>query len=249
MKILVCVSNVPDTTSKINFTSDKKEFDKTGIQWIINPLDEVVLNKAIEIKQKQQDVEISVANVGASYTESVLRKALAIGADNAFRIDTEPKDSFSTAKEIANLVKNQGFDLVLCGAVSIDYYGNSVPAILAEILNFSFVNSCLNLQIEGKNIQASRDRNGNEEFITTSLPAVVAAKKGLVEDKNLIIPNMRSIMSARMKPLSVETPIHVDVFVENLEFESMPLRGEVKMFSEENLDELINILRQEVKVI
>lgn len=249
MKILVCVSNVPDTTSKINFTSDKKSFDKTGIQWIINPLDEVALNKALEIKQRQQEVEVAVINVGASYTESVLRKTLAIGADKAFRVDIEPKDSFSTAKEIANLVRKQEFDLVFCGEESIDYHGNSVPAILSSLLQFTFVNSCLSLEVNAQDIRASRDRNGNEEFITTTLPAVVSVKKGLVEEKNLIIPNMRSIMSARMKPLSVETAIDSEVFVENVKFESMPLRSEVKMFSEDNLDELVQVLHQEAKVI
>ena len=141
MKILVCISSVPDTTSKINFTADKSAFDKNGIQWVINPLDEFALTKAVKLQES--GATVTVLNVGGAETEAVIRKALAIGANDAIRINMEPKDSFSTAKEIAAVAQNGGYDLILCGKESIDYNGGSVPGMLAQLLNIPFVNACV----------------------------------------------------------------------------------------------------------
>ncbi|AZI68195.1 electron transfer flavoprotein beta subunit/FixA family protein [Kaistella daneshvariae] len=247
MKILVCISSVPDTTSKINFTADKTAFDKNGIQWVINPLDEFALTKAIKLQAN--GATVTVLNVGEASTEAVIRKALAIGANDAIRINTEPKDSFSVAKEIANVAKDGNYDLILCGKESIDYNGGSVPGMVAQLLDQPFVNACVGLEINGTEATAVREIEGGKETISVKLPAVIAGQKGMVDEKDLIIPNMRGIMSARTKPLQVVEPSSTEVRVEALSYDSVPARAAVKMISPDNLDELVRLLHEEAKVI
>ena len=247
MKILVCISSVPDTTSKINFTADKTAFDKNGIQWVINPLDEFALTKAIKLQE--QGATVTVLNVGDAGTEPVIRKALAIGANDAIRINAEPKDSFSVAKEIANVAQNGGYDLILCGKESIDYNGGAVPGMVAQMLNQPFVNACVGLEVNGNEATAVREIEGGKETISVKLPAVIAGQKGMVDEKDLIIPNMRGIMSARTKTLTVSEPLNNEVKVSPVSFDSVPARAAVKMVSPDNLDELVRLLHEEAKVI
>lgn len=248
MKILVCISSVPDTTSKINFTADKSAFDKNGIQWVINPLDEFSLTKAIQL-QAAQGATVTVLNVGSAETEPVIRKALAIGANDAVRVNMEPKDSFSTAKEIAAVAQNGGYDLILCGKESLDYNGGSVPGMLAQLINVPFVNAAVGLEVEGSEAKVVREIEGGKETIAVKLPAVIAGQKGLVDEKELIIPNMRGIMSARTKPLQVVEPVSAEVKVEGVSFDSVPPRAAVKMVPADQLDELVRLLHEEAKVI
>lgn len=248
MKILVCISSVPDTTSKINFTADKSAFDKNGIQWVINPLDEFALTKAIKL-QESQGATITVANVGDVATEAVIRKALAIGANDAVRVNVEPKDSFSVAKEIANIAQTGGYDLILCGKESIDYNGGAVPGMVAQLLNQPFVNGCVGLEVNGSEATAVREIDGGKETISVKLPAVIAGQKGMVDEKDLIIPNMRGIMSARTKPLQVQEPTFSEVKVVGVSYDSVPQRAAVKMVTPDNLDELVRLLHEEAKVI
>ena len=247
MKILVCISSVPDTTSKINFTADKTAFDKNGIQWVINPLDEYALTKAIKLQT--QGATVTVINVGEATTDPVIRKALAIGANDAIRINTEPKDSFSVAKEIANVAKDGNYDLILCGKESIDYNGGAVPGMVAQLLDQPFVNACVGLEINGMEATAVREIEGGKETISVKLPAIIAGQKGMVDEKDLIIPNMRGIMSARTKPLQVSEPVSSEVRVEAVSYDSVPARAAVKMISPDNLDELVRLLHEEAKVI
>ena len=248
MKILVCISSVPDTTSKINFTADKSAFDKTGIQWVINPWDEFALTKAIKL-QESQGATVTVLNVGDATTEPVIRKSLAIGANDAVRVNVEPKDSFSVAKEIANVAQNGGYDLILCGRESIDYNGGAVPGMVAQLLNQPFINACVGLEINGTEATAVREIEGGKETISVKLPAVIAGQKGMVDEKDLIIPNMRGIMSARSKPLVVLDAASSEVKVEGISYDSVPQRAAVKMVSADNLDELVRLLHEEAKVI
>ena len=248
MKILVCISSVPDTTSKINFTADKSAFDKNGIQWVINPLDEFSLTKAIKL-QESAGATVTVLNVGDATTEPVIRKSLAIGANDAIRINAEPKDSFSVAKEIANVAQAGSYDLILCGKESIDYNGGAVPGMVAQLLNQPFVNACVGLEINGAEATAVREIEGGKETISVKLPAVIAGQKGMVDEKDLIIPNMRGIMSARSKPLTVNEPTNSEVKVDAVSFEAVAPRAAVKMVSPDNLDELVRLLHEEAKVI
>ena len=247
MKILVCISSVPDTTSKINFTADKSAFDKNGIQWVINPLDEFALTKAVKLQAS--GAKVTVINVGEADTEAVIRKALAIGADDAIRVNIDPKDSYSTAKEIAAAAQAGGYDLILCGKESLDYNGGAVPAMVAQLLNQPFVNAAVGLEVNGGEITAVREIEGGKETVSVKLPAVVAGQKGLVAENELIIPNMRGIMSARTKALQVLEPTSSEVKVQGVSFDSVPARASVKLVSADNLDELVRLLHEEAKVI
>ncbi|MDB4297249.1 electron transfer flavoprotein subunit beta/FixA family protein [Flavobacteriaceae bacterium] len=248
MKILVCISHVPDTTSKINFTSDSSEFDPTGVQFVINPYDEFALTRAIWF-QEQQGATVTVVNVGSANTEPTLRKALAIGANDAIRIDAEPTDGFFVAQQIAEVFKNGGYDLILAGKESIDYNGGMVPGIIASLLDIEHINACVETTIEGTNGTAKREIDGGLEVVNFTLPAVIAGQKGMVEEKDLKIPNMRGIMMARKKPLTVVAPIDGTTTTKTANFEKPEEKGACKMVDANNIDELISLLHNEAKVI
>ena len=205
MKILVCISCVPDTTSKINFTNNDTDFDTNGVQFVINPNDEFGLTRAMWFKEKN-NASIDVINVGEQSNESVLRKALAIGADRAIRIDSKAIDSYQVAKNISNFIKEKSYDLIIAGRESIDYNGSMVPGMISEILNINFITNCVSLEINGSNATAKREMEGGIETLTCELPLIIGGQKGLVEESDLKIPNMRGIMQARQKPLDVIAP-------------------------------------------
>ena len=248
MKILVCISHVPDTTSKINFTDNNSKFDKNGIQFVINPYDEFGLTKAVMLKEQNQ-ATITVICVGEPTVEPILRKALAIGADKAIRINHDPKDSYSTASEITNYIKSNSFDLIIAGKESSDYNGGAVPCMIADMLNIPFVNACNGLIISGDNIELSREIDGGIENIKVQTPVVIGGQKGLVEESELKIPNMRGIMTARSKPLEVIEPTENKILTQSVSFEKPPLKGDCKMIDENNVSELINELHNVAKVI
>ena len=242
MKILVCISHVPDTTSKINFTDGDTKFDTNGVQYVINPNDEFGLTRAMWFKEKQ-GAQVTVVNVGGPETEPTLRKALAIGAD------AEAKDGFQVAKELANIVSDGGFDLVIAGRESIDYNGGMVPGMIAALTNANFVTNCISLEVDGTNATAIREIDGGKETVATSLPLVIGGQKGLVEESDLRIPNMRGIMMARKKPLSVVEPINATAETNSVKFEKPVPKGAVTLVDADNLDELINLLHNEAKAI
>lgn len=248
MKILVCISHVPDTTSKINFTEGDTKFDTNGVQFVINPNDEFGLTRAMWFKEKQ-GATVDVVNVGGPETEPTLRKALAIGADAAIRVNTAATDGFSVAKQLANVVKNGGYDLVIAGRESIDYNGGMVPGMLAAMLDANFVTNCIGLEIDGTSVKAVREIDGGKETVSTFLPLVIGGQKGLVEESDLRIPNMRGIMMARQKPLTVADPVTSEAETSSVSFEKPAPKGAVKLVSPDNLDELVNLLHTEAKVI
>jgi electron transfer flavoprotein beta subunit len=248
MKILVCISAVPDTTSKINFTADQKSLDTSGIQFVINPNDEFGLTRAVWFKE-QQGAEVHIATVGEASVEPIMRKALAIGADKAFRIDTHPTDGFLVAQALSEQIKKETYDLVICGRESIDYNGNMVPGLIASHCGYSFINTCTGLTIDGDKAAATREIDGGSETLETSLPLVIGAQKGLVEESDLKIPNMRGIMSARTKPLEVVTPSNPKALTEDLSFEKPASKGEVTLIKEGYIDQLIELLHKEAKVL
>ncbi|MBK0370648.1 electron transfer flavoprotein subunit beta/FixA family protein [Flavobacterium agrisoli] len=248
MKILVCISHVPDTTSKINFTNGDTEFDTNGVQYVINPNDEYGLTRAISF-QEQQGATVTVVNVGGPETEPTLRKALAIGANEAIRVNATPTDGFFVAKQLAEIIKNGNYDLVIAGKESLDYNGGMVPGMTAGILDFNFLNSCTNITVDGTNVKAIREIDGGKETVSTTLPLVIGAQKGLVEEKDLRIPNMRGIMTARTKPLTISDPVEAPINTKAVKFEKPAPKSAVKLVSPDNLDELINLLHNEAKVI
>ncbi|WP_152285573.1 electron transfer flavoprotein subunit beta/FixA family protein [Flavicella marina] len=246
MKILVCISHVPDTTSKINFTAENAEFDSNGVQFVINPYDEFSLARAMWFKEKQ-GASVTVITVGDASTEPSLRKSLAIGADDAIRIDAQATDGITVAKQLAEVIKSNAYDLILTGRESIDYNGATVPGALATLLDYNFINACVGLEIEGTSVTASKEIDGGTETLGTELPAVIAGQKGLVEEKDLRIPNMRGIMMARKKPLQVLPGIEATSSTKDVSFEKPAEKSACKIVT--SVDELIDVLHNEAKVI
>ena len=246
MKILVCISHVPDTTSKINFIEDDTKFDTNGVQFVINPNDEFGLTRAMWFKEKQ-GATVHIANVGGPETEPTLRKALAIGADEAIRINTAATDGYSVAKQLAHVIQEGGYDLVIGGRESIDYNGGMVPGMIAKLIGANFVNTCISLEVEGNEATAIREIDGGKETSKTSLPLVIGGQKGLVEESDLRIPNMRGIMQARSKPLHVKEPIAANAETTATQFEKPAPKGAVKLV--DNVTDLVDLLHNEAKVI
>jgi len=248
MKILVCISNVPDTTSKINFTNEDKLFDTNGVQFVINPNDEFGLTRAIWFQEKNQ-ASVTVVTVGDNTCDPILRKCLAIGADKAVRINANPSDGYSVAKELSTICAKDNYDLIICGRESIDYNGGMVPGMLAQMLNTPFVTNCISLDIEQNKAFAKREIDGGVEKVSCMLPIVIGAQKGLVEESDLIIPNMRGIMQARQKPLEVLESCNAKSKSEINKFQKPESKKGVKLVDPENLDELISLLHGEANVI
>src|SRR6478736_306229 len=245
MKILVCISHVPDTTSKINFVDNNTKFDTTGVQFIIGPYDDYALARAIELKEAAgAGASVTVLNVGLADTEPTIRKALAIGADDAIRVNTEPTDSYFVASQIAENAK--GFDLILMGRESIDYNSGVVHAIVGEMLGLPSVSPVMKLELDGTKAKLAREIEGGKETLEVNLPFIAGCQEPIAEWK---IPNMRGIMSARTKPLKVVEPKAVDKTVALKNFELPPAKGAVKMISADNVAELVTRLKTEAKVL
>lgn len=248
MKIFVCLAIVPDTTTKIKFSDQK--FDETGVQWVINPWDELALTRAMELKEDSATSvrEVTVVTVGKISSEPTIRKALAIGADNAVRIDAEPEDSYSVAWLLAEYLKNyEGEYIVLAGIESSDYNGFAVGGMLSEFLNVPSVSAVSALNIEGTQAQISREIDGGAEQITIKAPFVAIVQKGIAKEPR--IPAMRGIMMARKKPLEVLSPGTPDNVTEMLDFELPKAKPQCKMIDPENAGELIKLLQNEAKVL
>lgn len=245
MKILVCITHVPDTTSKINFKDNNTKFDPTGVQFIIGPYDDYALARAVELKDSTSS-SLTVLNVGLADTEPTLRKALAIGADDAIRVNAEPVDSFFVAAQIAEQAKAGGYDLILMGRESIDYNSGVVHGIVGEMLSIPSVSPVMKLDIEGSKAKVTREIEGGKEYLELNIPFVAGCQEPIAEWR---IPNMRGIMSARTKPLKVVEAKPFDSGVKLSKFELPPPKGAVKMISADNVADLVTKLRTEAKVL
>ncbi|HEX3767754.1 MAG TPA: electron transfer flavoprotein beta subunit/FixA family protein [Puia sp.] len=247
MKILVCISKTPDTTAKIAFTDNNRKFVTEGVQWIMNPYDEwYALVRAIEIKEKDPSTVLHLVTVGGPDCDVVIRKALALGGDEAIRINTEPADSFYVANQIASVAKTGGYDLILTGKETIDYNGASVGGMLATILDLPFISLAAKLELTGDTATLVREIEGGEETVEVKLPLVVGCQKGMAEQR---IPNMKGIMGARSKPLKVVEPVASESLTEIISFELPAAKKGVRMISADNPEELIKLLHDEAKVI
>ena len=246
MKILVCISKAPDTTSKIAFTNNNSAFDENGVQYIVNPYDEwYALVRALELKETV-GADVTIITVGTSSDEAIMRKALAIGADEAVRIDAEPMDAYVVAAEIANYAKTQGFDLVLTGKETINFNGAQLGGMIAEGLNSPYISIASKLDVNGNILTLEREITGGVEVVEVSLPVVVSCAKGMAEQR---IPNMRGIMAARTKPLQVLAPTVTEALTSYVTFASPQAKSSVKLIDPNNMDELVSLLHNEAKVI
>ena len=246
MKILVPISVVPDTTSKIAFTDGDTKFNEDGIQWIVNPYDEwYALVRALEITEKDGGT-VTVISVGDATAEPVIRKALALGAHDAVRIDTKPTESYIVAKELANYAQGKGFDLVLLGKETINYNGSEVGGMLAEFLGLPYISLASKLEVSGGVATLDRTTEGGTEVVDVKLPMVASASKGMAEQR---IPNMRGIMAARTKPLTVVPASNVAAKTATVKYTLPASKSSVKLVDPENMDELVRLLHEEAKSI
>lgn len=246
MKILVCISKAPDTTSKIAFTDGNSKFDENGVQYIVNPYDEwYALVRALELKEANGGT-VTIVTVGTANDESVIRKALAIGADEAVRINAEPVDGYYTAMQIANYAKENGFDLILTGKETINYNGSQVGGMIAEAMNLPYASIASKLDVSGSTATVDLEIVGGLEVAEISLPAVISCAKGMAEQR---IPNMRGIMAARTKPLTVVEPISIEPLSSFESYEMPAAKSACKMIDPSNMDELVSLLHNEAKVI
>lgn len=245
MKVLVCISNVPDTTTKITFTNNNTQFNTSGVQFILNPYDEIALARAVEVTEGNGGT-VTVINVGEASTEPTIRKALAVGATDAVRVNALPRDAWFVASQIADYVKENPFDLILTGRESIDYNGSKVAGMLGELLNMPSVSIIKKIDIEGSSAIVEREIEGGKEILTVPLPLVAGCAEGVTEPK---IPNMRGIMSARTKPLTVVEAVQVETNSMIIGYETPAPRGQVKLVSADNPDQLVELLHDEARVI
>lgn len=247
MKILVCISKTPDTTAKISFTDNNQKFDESGVQFIINPYDEwYALVRAIELKEAGKAEAVHLVHVGMADADPIIRKALAIGGDEAIRVNTDAKDPFVIATQIAEVAKQNGYNLILTGKETIDYNGSSVGGMVAELLDMPYLSLATKIELDGENITVNREIEGGEEVDEVSLPAVISCQKGVAEQR---IPNMRGIMSARTKPLKVMDPMAAEPLTKIESFELPPAKQGVKMIPADQPEELVRLLHEEAGVI
>jgi len=249
MKVLICISNVPDTTTKIKFSGDFKNLDITGIQWIINPWDELSLTRALELKDDASNgiEKVTVAHVGPLSSEPTIRKALAIGADDAIRINAEASDAYFVAAQLAGALKHDPYDIILCGIESSDYNGSAVGGMLAEFLDIPSVSSVSSLGIEDGQVILTREIDGGKEIISTPVPLVVIVQKGIAKEPR--IAAMRGIMMARTKPIRVFEPAGSGPMTELMNYEKPKPRAACKYIDPENPIQLVELLQNEAKVI
>jgi electron transfer flavoprotein beta subunit len=246
MKILVCISKTPDTTAKIAFTDNNTKFAEAGVQFILNPYDEwYALVRAIELKEADASTVIHLVNVGGADADPIIRKALALGGDEAFRVNTDSHDGFYIASQIAEIAKQNNYDLIFTGKETIDYNGSSIGGMVAELLNMPYVSLATKFTLAGTVATINREIEGGEEEDEVNLPVVVSCQKGMAEQR---IPNMRGIMGARTKPLKVSEPVSADTLTSIESFDLPPAKAGVKLIPADQPEELVRLLHEEAKV-
>jgi electron transfer flavoprotein beta subunit len=245
MKILVCISKTPDTTAKIAFTDNNTKFDVNAVQWIINPYDEwYALVRAIELKEADPSTVIHLITVGSADVDPIIRKALALGGDEAIRVNTDGQDGFYIASQIAEVAKQGAYDLIFTGKETIDYNGSSIGGMVAELMSLPYVVLASKFEMSGTKATVTREIEGGEEVCEVELPLVISCQKGMAEQR---IPNMKGIMGARTKPLKVVDPVSAETLTTVVEFGLPPAKAGVKLIPEDNVEELVRLLHEEAK--
>jgi len=249
MKVLVCISNVPDTTTKVRFIDDNRKLDTTGIQWVINPWDELSLTRALELKDVVSNgiEKVTVAHVGSVAAEPVIRKALAIGADDAIRVNAEASDAYFVASQLAEVIKQNPYDIIMCGIESSDHNGSTVGGMLAELLGIPSVSAVSSLSIENGTFVLTREIDGGKENVQVPAPFVAVVQKGIAKEPR--IAAMRGIMMARTKPIAVVEPAAIEAYTEVMGYEMPKPRAACKFVDAENAGQLIALLQNEAKVL
>jgi electron transfer flavoprotein beta subunit len=249
MKLLVCISNVPDTTTKIKFAEGNASIDTAGVQWVINPWDELSLTRALELKDDPTNgiKSVTVAHVGPASSEPTIRKSLAIGADEAIRINSESSDAYYVAAQLADVVKKEQFDIIFCGIESSDFNGSVVGGMISEFLGIPSVSAVSGIRIENGNPLITREIDGGKEIVSVPAPFVAIVQKGIAKEPR--IAAMRGIMLARTKPVKTVEPVAVEPLTRIVAFEKPAARSACKFIDAENPAQLIDLLQNEAKVI
>lgn len=249
MKILVCISNVPDTTTRVKFIEDNTKLDTNGIQWVINPWDELSLTRALELKDDSSNPvqSVTVIHVGPAASEPTIRKALAIGADDAIRVNTEPHDAYYVAAQLAEVIKKEAFDIILCGIESSDYNGSSVGGMLSEFLGYPSVSAVSGILFKDGQLQINREIDGGKEIVTLPAPFVAIVQKGIAKEPR--IAAMRGIMTARTKQIKIVEPAAIEPLTVPVNYEMPKARAACKFVDPENAKQLIELLQNEAKVL
>jgi electron transfer flavoprotein beta subunit len=247
MKILVCISKTPDTTARVAFTNNNTTFSNDGVQWILNPYDEwYSLVRAIELKEKDASAVVHLISVGGADMEPIIRKALAIGGDEAIRVNLESSDPYTVAVQIAEVAKQGSYDLVFTGKETIDYNGSAIGGMVAELLDLPYISLATKFELSGTTATVTREIEGGEEVDEAALPLVVSCQKGVAEQR---IPNMKGIMGARTKPLKVVEPVATQALTSIVSFELPPAKAGVKLVPADQPEELIRLLHEEARII
>ena len=249
MNIAVCIGNVPDTTTRIRFADNLTRFDTTGVQWIINPWDELALTRALEIREQTGSgvQKVTVVHVGTTAGDPTIRKALAIGADDAVRVNAEAMDAFQIAFQLASLFRNESYDIILCGVETSDYNNSAVGGMLSELLDYTSVSAVSYCSVENERIMVHRDIDGGREIISVQPPVVLIVQKGIAREPR--IPSMRGIMMSKQKPLRIVDPVQVEPLTEYESFEMPPQKAACRKIDPDNVKELVDLLHNEAKVI
>lgn len=246
MKILVCISKTPDTTAKIAFSNNNTKFETAGVQWIINPYDEwYALVRAIELKEADPSTILHLINVGGAESDPIIRKALALGGDEAIRVNTDTADSFNISTQIAAIAKDGGYDLIFTGKETIDYNGSSIGGMVAEMLDLPYISHAIKFDLEAGNAVVVREIDGGEETDKAAFPMVVSCQKGMAIQR---IPNMKGIMGARTKPLKIVEAVAAESYTTISSFDLPPAKAGVKLVNADNPEELVRLLHEEAKV-
>lgn len=246
MKILVCISKTPDTTAKIAFKDNNTKFAEAGVQFILNPYDEwYALVRAIELKEAAPETQLHLINVGGADNDPIIRKALALGGDEAFRVNADSDDSYYIAVQIAEAARQHNYDIIFTGKETIDYNGSSLGGMIAELLDMPYVSLATKFTVNGNVAVVNREIEGGEEVIEVNLPVVVSCQKGMAEQR---IPNMKGIMGARSKPLKVSEPVAAENLTAIVAFELPPPKAGVKLVPADQPEELVRLLHEEAKL-
>lgn len=246
MKILVCISKTPDTTAKIAFKDNNTKFESTGVQFIINPYDEwYSLVRSIELKEADPSTVIHLIHVGGPDADPIIRKALALGGDEAIRINSTSEDSYYIASQIAAIAKQNEYDLIFTGKETIDFNGSVMGGMIAELLQLPYISLATKFELSGATAIVTREIEGGEEIDEVALPLVVSTHKGMALQR---IPSIRGITAARTKPLKVLEPADAPSFTVTRSFELPLPKAGVKLVPADQPQELVRLLHEEAKV-
>ena len=242
------LSVVPDTTVRVKL-SEEGVPELSRVPWVINPWDELSLTRALELKDDPATgvEKVTVVHAGPPEHDAVLRKALAMGAGEAVRVDGMPRDAWEAATMLAAYLKDDPDTLILAGVESSDYNGAATGLLTAELLGIPSVAAVSSLTVEGGKVLVTRELEEGREQLRVTTPCLAVVQKGIAREPRM--PSMRGIMMARRMTISVVTPPPTEPLTQAVAYEMPPEKPPCKMIAAEKAEEIIDLLEKEAKVI